>query len=304
VLRPRTVDPAAVIAGLEPMLRRLVGEDIELTCVFGEPRANVHVDPSQLEQVILNLVVNARDALPRGGRVTLETARVVLDEAYVATHPDARVGPHAILAVSDDGVGMDAATKQRIFEPFFTTKGPGLGTGLGLATVYGIVRQSGGTVWVYSEPGHGTTFKIYLPVASDDVGEEPRQAPARGSAAPRAGVRILLVEDDPAVRRVTAQLLERANYHVIEAPGPTEALALGAEGVSLLLTDVVMPKMTGRELAERLVASHPGLRVVYMSGYTENSVVHHGVLEPGIDFLPKPIVPSALLSMIHAVLTR
>ncbi|MFO0615957.1 MAG: ATP-binding protein [Polyangiaceae bacterium] len=304
VLRPRTLDPATVVAEMQPMLRRLVGEDIEITCVFGEPRATVRADRSQLEQVILNLVVNARDALPRGGRITIETSRVVLDDAYVATHADACAGPHAMLAVSDDGVGMEAATRERIFEPFFTTKGPGVGTGLGLSTVYGIVRQSGGTVWVYSEPGRGSTFKIYLPVTSGEALEAPPPEPEAASVAPREGVRILLVEDDPAVRRVTGQLLARARYEVIEAASPTEALALGADGVSLLLTDVVMPKMTGRQLADQLVAKHPGLRVVYMSGYTENSVVHHGVLEPGIDFLPKPIVPSALLSMIDAVLRR
>ncbi len=303
VLRPRTIDPAAVVAAIRPMLQRLVGEDIDIATILGEPRAFIDADPSQLEQVILNLVVNARDALPRGGKITVETARVVLDEAYISEHAEARVGPHVMLAVSDDGAGMDAATRRRIFEPFFTTKGLGVGTGLGLSTVYGIVRQSGGTIWVYSELGRGTTFKVYFPIAAGAPSEVPRGAPARARS-PRPGVRILLVEDDPAVRRVTAQLLERASYLVTEAAGPTEALALGAEGVAVLLTDVVMPKMTGRELADALVTKHPGLRVVYMSGYTENSVVHHGVLDPGIDFLAKPIVPAALLEMMETVLAR
>ncbi|MBL8741159.1 MAG: response regulator [Myxococcales bacterium] len=304
VLRPRTLDPAGVIAGLMPMLRRLVGEDIEIAAHFAEPRPSIQADPSQLEQLLLNLVVNARDALPSGGKITLETARVELDEAYVSSHPDARVGPHVMLAVSDDGVGMDAATRDRVFEPFFTTKGPGRGTGLGLATVYGIVRQSGGNIWVYSEPGHGTTFKLYFPVADGEAAAEPPRA-ARAARAPALeGTRILLVEDDPAVRRVIADVLERAGYLVTEAPGPTEALAAGADDIALLLTDVVMPKMTGRQLAERLLAQRPGLRVLYMSGYTENSVVHHGVLDPGIDFLPKPIAPAVLLDAIETVLRR
>jgi PAS domain S-box-containing protein len=304
VLRPCTVDPAATLTAMGPMIRRIVGEDVEIAIVCGKPRSAIRADPSQLEQVILNLVVNARDALPRGGKITLETAHVELDEDYVATHADARVGPHVMLAVSDDGIGMDASTRQRIFEPFFTTKGPGQGTGLGLATVYGIVRQSGGTIWVYSEPERGTTFKIYFPVAVDAPLDEPRRAPPRRPAASRAGARILLVEDDPSVRRVTAQLLERASYVVTEASGPSEALAIGAASIDLLLTDVVMPKMTGRQLADQLVARNPGLRVVYMSGYTENSVVHHGVLDPGIDFLPKPIVPTALLELVDTVLAR
>ena len=199
---------------------------------------------------------------------------------------------------------MDAATQEKIFEPFFTTKGPGRGTGLGLSTVYGIVRQSGGTIWVYSEPGRGTTFKIYFPVVSGDPSVEPKRVVSRVGPAARAGAHILLVEDDPAVRRVTAQLLERAGYLVSEAPGPTEALVMGAEGIALLLTDVVMPKMTGRQLADVLTAKYPGLRVLYMSGYTENSVVHHGVLEPGIDFLSKPIVPGTLLAAVDVVLSR
>ena len=304
VLRPRTIDPAAVLVGIEPMLRRLVGEGVEIATMLGEPRANIRADPSQLEQVLLNLVVNARDALPHGGKITLETGMVHLDEVYVASHADAQVGPHVMLAVSDDGVGMDPATRDRIFEPFFTTKGPGRGTGLGLATVYGIVRQSGGNIWVYSEPGRGTTFKLYFPVEDSAAVQNRDRPPQPSSPAYGAGARILLVEDDPAVRRVTAQLLERSGYLITEAPGPTEALALGAEGISLLLTDVVMPKMTGRQLAERLTERYPQLRVLYMSGYTENSVVHHGVLEPGIEFLAKPIVPAKLLAAVEAALRK
>ncbi|MBN8612224.1 MAG: response regulator [Deltaproteobacteria bacterium] len=305
VLRPRTIDPATVVAAMEPLLRRLVGEDVAFASVFGEPRAHILCDPTQLEQVLLNLVVNARDALPRGGKITLETALVVLDDAYVAAHAESRSGPHVMLAVSDDGVGMDAATRAQIFEPFFTTKGPGVGTGLGLSTVYGIVRQSGGTVWVYSEPGCGTTFKLFFPVATGDAEQPaPRTAARFVGAARKPGARILLVEDDPAVRRVVRQVLERAGYVVTEAATPAEALTIGADGVALMLTDVVMPDMTGRQLADQLVVKHPGLRVLYMSGYTENSVVHHGVLEAGIDFLPKPILPTALLDTIEAVLAR
>jgi two-component system cell cycle sensor histidine kinase/response regulator CckA len=304
VLRPRTIHPAAVVAAMEPMLRRLVGEHIEFAGVFGAPGVTIHADPTQLEQVLLNLVVNARDALPKGGKITLEIALVEFDEAYVATHAETRAGQYVMLGVSDDGVGMDAATQEKIFEPFFTTKGPGRGTGLGLSTVYGIVRQSGGTIWVYSEPGRGTTFKIYFPVVSGDPSVEPKRVVSRVGPAARAGAHILLVEDDPAVRRVTAQLLERAGYVVSEAPGPTEALVMGAEGIALLLTDVVMPKMTGRQLADVLTAKYPGLRVLYMSGYTENSVVHHGVLEPGIDLLSKPIVPGTLLAAVDVVLSR
>lgn len=303
VLRPRALDPADVLSGMETMIRRILGEDIELVCILGSPRARILADPSQLEQVILNLVVNARDAMPTGGKLLLETKRVDLDAAYVATHLDASRGPHVMLAVTDSGMGMDAATRERIFEPFFTTKGPGRGTGLGLATVYGIVRQSGGNLWVYSEPGRGTSFKVYFPVTEESA---PLERDVPQPTLSRRGASILLVEDDEALRRLLTTLLTRAGYEVIAAEGPLEALAITAarDTLDLLLTDVVMPKMSGRQLADALAPRYPEMPVLYMSGYTENSVVHHGVLDEGISFLAKPVAPADLLLAVEKLLHR
>ena len=296
VLQPEVLEPAAIVIGLALMLRRLLGEHIELTTHTAPGLGRVKVDPSQLEQVLVNLVVNAGDALPDGGRLTIETANVELGPEYAAGHPEAIPGPYVLLAVSDTGVGMDAATQAHIFEPFFTTKEPGKGTGMGLATVYGIIKQSGGSIYVYSEPGRGTTFKIYLP----RVLEEPSAAAPVTLAArlPSAGTEtILLVEDEPAVRGFARRALEDRGYTVLEAAGGAEALAIAASSlgpIALLVTDVIMPGLQGHQLAATLAAVRPELRILYVSGFTENSVIHHGVPDHGVAFLPKPFSADAL----------
>jgi CheY-like chemotaxis protein len=294
--------------GMEKMLKRLIREDIELTIAGAPDIGLAMVDPGQIEQVILNLALNARDAMPKGGQLTIETANVTFDDDYGAQHVGARPGRHVMLAISDTGVGMDAATQARIFEPFFTTKDVGQGTGLGLATVLGIVQQSGGTIWTYSEPGRGTTFKVYLPVAqrAHDVRGEGRhdQPPDEESPARRTET-ILLVEDEAAVRTLIRTVLQRQGYRVIDVSNGGEALLTcerHADQIDLLLTDVVMPRMSGPELAQRLVGLRPTLRVLYMSGYTDRAIVNHGVLEPGIAFLQKPIAPKVLLRKVGEVL--
>ena len=303
VMQPKVTDLGVVISEMDKMLRRVLGEDIELKTLVGNNLWQVKVDPGQIDQVVMNLAVNARDAMIRGGRLTIETSNVLLDESYARDHLGVKPGEYVMLAVSDTGVGMDRVTQTRIFEPFFTTKQQGKGTGLGLSTVFGIVQQSAGAVWVYSELGTGTTFKIYLPRSS----EHPRPA---SEPAPRAPARvrdatILLVEDEPQVLQLTRMILAKAGYHVIDAGNPADALAVAANSattIHLLLTDVVMPGMNGRELAERLVTARPTMKVVFMSGYTGNVVVHHGVLDEGVAFLQKPITPDALLLKIAQAL--
>jgi two-component system, cell cycle sensor histidine kinase and response regulator CckA len=303
VLMPRVLDLSEVVAAMQGMLERLVSEDISLRVSLAELSERVRADPHQIEQVVMNLVVNARDAMPNGGKLSIQTALIELDDAYCSQHLGARPGPHVMLSVSDTGVGMDAATRQRIFEPFFTTKETGKGTGLGLATVHGIVQQSEGSIWVYSEIGRGTTFKVYLPVIEEREQEAVR---VEKSLAPRAGGEtILLVEDDEQLRTLTAQILRRHGFQVLEAHHgrhAEEVFAAHAEAVQLLLTDVVMPEQGGRALAESLVARHPGLRVLYMSGYTDDAVVHHGVLEREMNFVQKPFTPAALVGAVRAVL--
>ena len=303
VSSPRVLDLNKVIAGVESMLRRLLGADVEVRSLPAADLFLCKIDPGQVEQVLMNLVVNARDAMPEGGAIVIETGNALLDEAYVGEHPEASVGPHVVLAVSDTGMGMDHETLARIFEPFFTTKAMGVGTGLGLATVYGIVKQAGGCVWVYSEPGKGTTFKVYLPRAQ---GDETQASPAPAEVSDLRGTEtVLLVEDEEGVRRVMHGILARAGYHVIDASNGGEALLVceqhGAK-IALLLTDVVMPRLNGRKLAERLLQIRPELKVLYMSGYTENAIVHHGVLDSGIEFLAKPVTPDALLRKVREVL--
>jgi CheY-like chemotaxis protein len=277
------------------MIRRIVGEDIELRTFLDPELYRVTVDRGQVEQVLLNLVINARDALPRGGQLTLETTNVYLDEAYVTKHKGAHaVGHYAMLAVSDSGSGMDAATQQRIFEPFFTTKQQGRGTGLGLATVFGIVHQHRGSIWVYSELDKGTTFKIYLPRAHGAV-DAADTSPSE--VIERATGTILVVEDEDMVRRIVCETLEASGYRVIEARRPDQAIRAMSNlsaPIDLLLTDVVLPGMNGRQLHQKLEELQPQLRVLYTSGYTDNVIVHHGALDAGLHFLQKPFTQQAL----------
>jgi signal transduction histidine kinase/CheY-like chemotaxis protein len=302
VLEPRVVKLEELVTGMRSMLDRLVGEDVELAFVGAAANGRVKCDPGQMEQVVMNLVVNARDAMPDGGRLTIETADVELDEDYAREHLGVKAGPHVMLAVSDTGLGMDAATRARIFDPFFTTKEAGKGTGLGLSTVYGIVQQSNGSVWVYSEPGRGTTFKIYLPRTDASAA---RAADAVRSEARRGTETVLLVEDEPQLRALARGILARHGYDVLEAANGHEALLVCErhEGpIQALLTDVVMPKMNGRELADRVAHLRPDMRVLFMSGYTANVVVHHGVPENAVAFLQKPLTPESVLAKLRAVL--
>ena len=286
------------------MLRRLIGEDVELVTRLGAGLNLVRVDPGQIAQVIMNLAINARDAMPAGGKLTIETASLDLDETYARGHVAIVPGRYAMLAVSDTGVGMDAATQSRIFEPFFTTKEIGKGTGLDLATVYGIVKQSGGNIWVYSEPGQGAVFKIYLPRVDGiaDCGRAIGRAPSRNL---RGTETVLLVEDEDVVRNLVRSVLERSGYLVLEASTGMKAMEVLDQlsgRVHLLLTDVVVPGMSGPELAEKVTASRPGTPVLYMSGYTDKAIVHHGVLDVGLAFIQKPFTPEALLRKIREVL--
>ena len=303
ILQPQILDLNTVVARAESLLRRLIGEDIELTCRPTALLGCVHADPGQIEQIIMNLAVNARDAMRGGGKLTIETGNIELSEAYVHDHHGASMGSHVVLAVSDTGVGMDEATRARIFEPFFTTKKRGEGTGLGLATVYGIVKQSGGSIWVYSELGRGTTFKIYFPrVSGNDPGTV---TPAVVSTVLEGTETILVAEDQLGVRALIRSALARCGYRVLLASDGEQALQMArAHGhpIHLLLTDVVMPVMGGRELSQQLRLTHPETRVLYMSGYTDDAVIRHGVLEPHTAFLEKPFVPQALARKIRQVL--
>jgi two-component system cell cycle sensor histidine kinase/response regulator CckA len=302
VVEPRVISLNAVVEGFEKMLRRVIGEDVELATSLAPELGPVKADLGQLEQILMNLVVNARDAMPTGGKLTIETASVEHVPGD-ATGGGARAGRRFVmLAVSDTGCGMDEATKARIFEPFFTTKEPGKGTGLGLATVYGIVKQSGGLIWVYSEPGQGTSFKIYLPQV--DATAAPGAA-ALDAPAARGTETVLLVEDAAAVRAVTKQALGRHGYTVLEAPNGEAALRLAQKHrgpIHLLLTDVVMPALSGRQLAEQLAALRPDMRVLYASGYTDDAVVRHGIVEAKAAYLQKPFTPDTLARKVRAVL--
>jgi two-component system cell cycle sensor histidine kinase/response regulator CckA len=285
------------------MLQRLISADVELTTNGDPARGRILVDPGQMEQLIVNLAVNARDAMPNGGKLIIETADVVLDETYASEHLGARVGSHVLLTVSDNGTGMDKATQARMFEPFFTTKDPGKGTGLGLATVFEIVRQSGSTIWVDSEPDRGTTFKIYFPTVERPLVESTPPSPSLRTLS--GSETILLVEDEDGVRKLARTILRKYGYNVLEAQNGGDAFLLCEQHPStihLLLTDMVMPRMSGRQLAERLLPLRPGMKVLYMSGYTDDKFVHRGALDATIAFLQKPITPEALMLKVRETL--
>ena len=305
ILEMKVLDLNTVLWDLEKMLRRVIGEDIELVTFFADDLGRVKTDPGQIEQVVMNLAVNARDAMPNGGRLTIETANVDLDDAYAHSHIDVTPGRYVMLSVSDNGVGMSPEVKERVFEPFFTTKEKGKGTGLGLSTVYGIVKQSEGNIWVYSEPGKGTSFKIYLPrveEAFEEIDEKVvNEELLHGSET------ILVVEDEEGVRQLAADILENQGYKVLQAHDEGDALRIceqNRDPIPLMLTDVVMPKINGRALYERLTPLHPEMKVLYMSGYTGNAIVHHGVLEPGINYIQKPFSMEGLARKVRQVLDK
>jgi two-component system, cell cycle sensor histidine kinase and response regulator CckA len=290
------------VNGIEQLLHRLMGEDIRIQAKLAADIGTIKADASQIEQVLMNLVVNARDAMPQGGKLVIETCNAELDQAYASEHVSVKPGRYVMLAVSDSGLGMSPETVAHIFEPFFTTKGGSRGTGLGLATSYGIVKQSGGYIWVYSEPGLGTTFKVYLPRVDESVELPPamrlKTEPQKGSET------ILLVEDEEAVRELTQTVLASYGYKVIVTQDPEHALSMAATGlpIQLVLTDVVMPSMSGRELVQKLIAKYPHLRVLYMSGYTDDIITSGGVLEAGLAFLQKPFTPATLAQKVRDVL--
>jgi CheY-like chemotaxis protein len=303
ILQPAVLDLNSVVSNLEKMLGRLIGEDIDLLTITAPDLGQVKADPGQIEQVIINLIVNSRDAMPAGGKLTIQTANVVLNQEYSQNHVPIEPGNYIMLAVSDTGTGMDAETQSRIFEPFFTTKTAGKGTGLGLSTAYGIVKQSGGNIWVYSEVGKGTTFKIYLPRV-----DEATAADAAGNGlrpAPHGTETILLVEDEEQVRQIAQQILTTLGYHVLPATNGQEALAVAEEhdgNIELTITDVVMPQLSGREMVERLVPLRPNMKVLYMSGYTDDAIVRHGLLDERLEFIQKPFAADAFARKIRSVL--
>jgi two-component system, cell cycle sensor histidine kinase and response regulator CckA len=305
IVERRVLHLNALVIDTEKMLRRLIGEDISLTTVLAPALGQVKADAGQVEQVIVNLAVNARDAMPQGGKLAIETRNVELDTAYAKLHPEVKPGRYVMVAVSDTGFGMSQETKGHIFEPFFTTKGPGKGTGLGLATVYGIVKQGGGHIAVHSELGQGTTFKIYFPTVKENLllGKTPHGS----KVAPHGKETILLVEDEDAVRRIIKLALQNLDYTVLEARNGEEAARFcerHTEPIHLLITDVVMPEMGGRQVAERLVACKQGIKVLFLSGYTDDTVVRNGVMQAEVAFLQKPFTPMALANKVRDVLDQ
>jgi len=309
VLKPTVFNLNSLIVDLDNMLRRLISEDIELRTATDPQLGVTKADPAQLEQVVMNLVVNARDAIKGGGRITIETANVTLDEEYVRTHAGARPGPHVMVAVTDTGEGMSSEILPHIFEPFFTTKQVGKGTGLGLSTVYGIVKQSGGNIWVYSEPGRGTTFKIYLPRVDEPMPFQPEPPTLRDEPLPLGSTigaeTVLLVEDEPTLRDLIKFALTESGFAVLDVPNSAEALALSRRHtgpLDLLLTDVIMPGMAGPALAKQVQKERPGIKVLYMSGYTADFIMHDGAVDPGTNFLEKPFHPRTLLNKVREVL--
>jgi CheY-like chemotaxis protein/chorismate mutase len=305
VLQPKILDLNKIVLNLDSLLRRLMDERIEMVTRVKDDLGKVKADPAQVEQVIMNLVVNARDAMLEGGRLVVETCNTDLDANYAVDHVSVKPGRYVMLAVSDTGVGMDRQTIAHIFEPFFTTKESGRGTGLGLSTVYGIVKQSGGYIWVYSEPGKGSTFKVYLPRV-DEVSEAASSAQAVPRAQ-RGTETILIVEDEEAVRELIQTVLTEKGYDVIPSLDPQHAEQIAARfpgEIHLLLTDMVMPGTSGRELAERISARRRDIRVLFMSGYTDNVITSGGMLEEGLAFLQKPFSPAALVQKVREVLSQ
>jgi len=292
------------VNGIETLLRRLIGEDIEFRVIRGQNLGLVKADPGQLEQVIMNLVVNARDAMPTGGRLTIETANADLSEDEASRHGVVEAGPYVMLSVADTGGGMDQETLARAFEPFFTTKEAGQGTGLGLAMVYGIVKQSGGDIKVFTEPGRGTTFRIYLPRIDSDE-ETPREtAPFSLRLSGRGSETILVLEDETALRSLMRKVLAERGYTVLDTGDPEEAIRICAERgetIDLLVTDVIMPKLSGPQVVERVLAIHPDMKVLYTSGYTAKALIHHGVGQ-SVSFLAKPFSPESLEAKVRQVL--
>jgi PAS domain S-box-containing protein len=304
VLQPKVLDLNVHVSSVDKMLRRMIGENIELTSLLAKDLKRIKADPGQIEQVIFNLAINAKDAMPNGGKLTIETANVILDESYARSRIGVTPGHYVMLSVSDTGMGMRPEVKEQIFEPFFTTKEKGKGTGLGLSTVYGIIQQSSGNIWVYSEPGVGTTFKVYLPTIEE--GTESLKPTSIPTESKQGFETILLVEDEEMVRKLARTVLQKNGYTVLEASNGEEALRIvqGQNGnpIHLMVTDVVMPGMSGRQLADRLLPLRPEMKVLYMSGYTDDAIVHHGVLDPGIAYIQKPFAPDALASKVRQIL--
>ena len=302
VLQPKVLDLNHVVADMDKMLHRLIGEDIELAAALQPGLWRVRADPGQIEQIVMNLVVNARDAMPQGGRLTIETANAELDAVRLASHALPGPGQYVLLAVSDSGCGIDAETQSHLFEPFFTTKPVGQGTGLGLSTVYGIVKQSNGSIWVYSEVGVGTTFKIYLPRVDEVASAAPHEPPAAAGGSET----VLLVEDEKALREVVQETLEANGYTVLAAPGGAEALQIAstyAGPIHAMVIDLVMPGMGGRRTVEEVAPGHPEMKILYMSGYSNEAVAHQGMLSPGAAFLGKPFTAEGLLRRLRELLT-
>jgi two-component system cell cycle sensor histidine kinase/response regulator CckA len=305
VMEMKVLDLNTVLRDLDKMLRRVIGEDIELVTLLGEDLGRVKADVGQIEQVIMNLAVNSRDAMPSGGKLTIETANAELDEFYARSHVDVRPGHYVMFSVSDTGVGMPPEVRERIFEPFFTTKEKGRGTGLGLSTAYGIVKQSEGNIWVYSEQGKGTTFKIYLPRVNEPL-EEVRKEVLKGDL-PCGNETILIVEDDEEVLRLAAKILESQGYRILETSNGEGALVACEKckgPIHLMLADIVMPGMSGSELVKLLKPLYPEIKTLYMSGYTDTGVVHHGVLEEGANYIQKPFTMEGLARIVRAVLDK
>ncbi len=303
IMKPKVLDFNELITESEKMLKRLIGEDIELVKILDPELGNIQADPGQMEQVFMNLAVNARDAMPEGGKITIETRNILLDDDYCTLHPEVKPGNYVRFSITDTGMGMDKHVQSQIFEPFFTTKGKGKGTGLGLSTLYGIIKQSNGYIYVYSEPGEGTTFKIYLPMVTGKVESRRREQLSEENLS--GTETILVAEDEEEVRQLVRKTLQEKGYTVIAAPHGEEAVQLfnSYNGkIDLILTDVVMPKMSGRELANRIRSAHPDMNILFMSGYTDNAIVNHGILDKETNFIQKPFTPKSLLNKIRTVL--